>query len=74
MAMRGTPEVMLVGALSPQVTVLPGRLEARDRSGARILIGAPTIARMISVSAIHCVLSLTYQCFMTDERNRSTGQ
>jgi hypothetical protein len=72
--MRGTPEVMLVGALSPHAPVLPGRLEERDPSGALILIGTPTIARMMSVCAVHCVLSLTYQYFMTDERNRSTVQ
>jgi hypothetical protein len=66
--MRGTPEVMLVGALSLHVTVLhvtvlPGRLEQRDPSGARILIGTPTIARMMSVCAIHCVLSLNLAVF-----------
>jgi len=49
---------MLVGALSPHVTVLSGRLEQRDPSGARILIGSPTIAREMSVSAIHCLLPL----------------
>jgi hypothetical protein len=65
---------MLVGALSPHAPVLLGRLEERDPSGARILIGTPTIARMMSVCAVHCILSLTYQCFMTDERNRSTVQ
>jgi len=67
-------EVMLLGALSPHVTVLSGRPEQRDPSAARILIGSPTIARMMSVSAIHCLLSLDYQRFMTDERGRPTGQ
>jgi len=62
--MRGTQEVMRVGALSLHMTVLSGRLEQRDPSGARILIGTPTIARMMSVSAIHCLLSLDYQRFM----------
>ena len=65
---------MLVGALSPHVTELSGRLEQRDPSGARILIGSPTIARKMSVSAIHCLLSLNSLRFMTDERSRSTGQ
>ncbi len=39
---------MLVGALSPHVTVLSGRTKERDPSGARTLIGTPTIARMMS--------------------------
>ena len=49
---------MLVGALSPHVTVLSGRPEQSDPSGARILIDTPTIARMMSVCAIHCILPL----------------
>ena len=77
--MRRTPEVTLAGARSPHVTVLSGRPEERDPSGARILIGTPTIARMMSASAILRVCdplctSPNDQCFMTDERNRSTAQ